>query len=136
MKNIQTVITHIEALNHRPDLFKGETFLVLETYDFSRDINGNTINKYRASLHQGDRASVEHNYTGCTALTVLTSPYRREQSHNRGCSMALWRLEGMGYKLDYVSMSDIGGNVQSPKKDLRRFRLVYRVTNAEGKQHA
>lgn len=102
----------------------GDFFLVLNTFDFGRDVNGNKINKYRATLHRGDLVSVQNNYTGCTSVEVLTSPRRREQSYNEGADMALHWLERIGYDLAYESMT-----IQSPHSKKESYRLVYHIKN-------
>lgn len=101
-----------------------ERFIVLETFDFSRDCNGNTINKYRAALHTGDENSVLNNYTACRSVPVLTSPYRREQSHMDGTSAALYHLGQLGYDLEYIT-------TQSAPGKARAYRIFYRVKNAK-----
>lgn len=102
----------------------GDFFLVLNTFDFGRDVNGNKVNKYRATLHRGDLVSVQNNYTGCTSIEVLTSPRRREQSHGEGADMALHWLEKIGYDLAYESMT-----IQPPHSKKESYRIVYRITN-------
>ena len=107
---------------------QGDFFVVVDSFDFGRDVNGNTINKYRATLHRGDLATVENNYTGAFCLEILTSPRRREQSDggffgNSGQSTALYWLEKMGYNLEYKSFT-IPGHTSK-----RAYRYVYQVTN-------
>lgn len=98
-------------------------YIVVDAFDFGRDVNGNTINKYRAALHCANLREVENGYSDCNSLTVLTSPYRREQSHNEGQSAALYWLEKIGYDLAYESMTE------APHTKKRAYRHVYRVTN-------
>lgn len=114
----------IAALVEHPDFLKGDLFLTLETFDFGRDVNGNTINKYRAALVSGDEKSVLNWYAACREKVVLTSPYRREQSHNEGTSAALYNLGLLGYELEYVT-------TQSAPSDRRAYRVFYRVKNAK-----
>lgn len=101
-----------------------EFFVVVQTFDFGRDVNGNKINKYQARLHHGDLVSVQNNYTRPESIEVLTSPRRREQSYNEGADMAIHWLEKIGYDLAYESMTTqpIGNKKES-------YRIVYRVTN-------
>lgn len=108
-----------------------EFYIVVEAFAFCRDVNGNTINKYRASLHCADLVTVENGYSDVGSIEVLTSPYRREQSDgsffgsSSGQSAALYWLEKIGYDLAYVSMTD-----QTPHNSKhRRYRHVYKVTN-------
>lgn len=117
--------SYAEAIATRPDLLaKGDLFLTLETFDFSRDINGNTINKYRAALVSGDEQSVLNWYAAANELEILKSPYRREQSHNDGASAALHRLGLLGYELEYITTQ------YGPGKR-RAYRIFYRVKNAK-----
>lgn len=128
MKNAQIKITLAQAIKNFPISTiakpQDEKFIVLYTFDFSRDANGNTINKYRAYLHTGDEKSVLNNYTGCRAVPVLTSPYRREQSHQDGASAALYHLGLLGWDLDYVT-------TQTAPDKKRAHRIIYRVKNAK-----
>uniref|UniRef100_A0AAU8GG55 Uncharacterized protein n=1 Tax=Salmonella phage vB_SEnST11_KE23 TaxID=3161174 RepID=A0AAU8GG55_9CAUD len=101
----------------------GDFFVVIDSFDFGLDRNGNTINKYRATLHRGDLVTIQNNYSGCFSLEILTSPKRREQSHNEGQSAALYWLEKIGYDLAYESMTE------APHTKKRAYRHVYRVTN-------
>jgi len=101
---------------------KGDFFVVVDAFDFGRDVNGNVINKYRATLHRGDLVTVQNNYTGAFSLEILTSPRRREQTGNDGQEMALYWLEKIGYDLAYESFT-----VTHATK--RAYRYVYRVTN-------
>lgn len=99
-------------------------WLVLETFDFGRDANGNTINRYHAYITNGDQVAVENNYTGIL-LDVLTSPHRREQSHRPGHIMARHWLDLMGYDLEYISFTQAAN-----KKGVHtNFRTVYRIKN-------
>lgn len=110
---------------------QGDFFVVVDAFDFGRDVNGNTINKYRATLHRGDLVTVENNYTGAFSLEILTSPRRREQSHNEGQSAALYWLEKIGYDLVYVSMTDKTTAAYRHRHQTYKqaYRHVYRVTN-------
>lgn len=102
-----------------------EFYVVVEAFDFGRDVNGNKINKYRASLHCADLVTVENGYSDAFSVCILESPRRREQSHNEGQSSALYWLEKIGYDLAYVSMTD-----QTPHNSKhRRYRHVYQVKN-------
>lgn len=102
-----------------------EFYVVVDSFAFGLDINGNTINKYRATLHCDDLPTVQNGYSNVSSIAILTSPYRREQSHNEGQSAALYWLEKIGYDLQYVSMME---TTQHNSKH-RRYRHVYRVTN-------
>ncbi|QGZ16402.1 hypothetical protein Hena1_02520 [Erwinia phage Hena1] len=107
-----------------------EFYVVVEAFNFGRDINGNTINKYRASLHCDDLPTVQNGYSNVGAITVLTSPYRREQSHNEGQSAALYWLEKIGYDLAYVSMTDETKSVyRGENNGYVSYRHVYQVKN-------
>lgn len=101
-----------------------EFYVVVEAFDFGRDVNGNTINKYRASLHCADLVTVENGYSDANSIEVLTSPYRREQSHGEGVVMALYWLEKIGYDLSYESMTNESNHTKH-----RRYRHVYQVKN-------
>lgn len=107
-----------------------EFYVVVDAFDFGRDVNGNTINKYRASLHCADLVTVQNGYSNVGSVEVLTSPYRREQSLNGGTDMALHWLKIKGYDLSYESTTYIGGEIDYVTKDNRRYRHVYRVTNS------
>lgn len=128
MKNAQTKMTLAQALKAFPISTtcrsSDERFIVLETFDFARDVNGNTINKYRAALHTGDETRVLNNYTACRSVPVLTSPYRREQSHQDGASAALYHLGQLGYDLEYITTQAAPGKA-------RAYRIFYRVKNAK-----
>ncbi|WNT48244.1 hypothetical protein SPLA5a_PHROGS00161 [Salmonella phage SPLA5a] len=126
MAKFKTSINLYDAVNRLASLSRpnqtGDFFVVVDSFDFGRDVNGNTINKYRATLHRGDLVSVQNGYTGFGVL-VLESPRRREQSHNEGQSAALYWLEKIGYDLVYESMTE------APHTKKRAYRHVYRVTN-------
>lgn len=126
MAKFKTSINLYDAVNRLASLSRtnqtGDFFVVVDSFDFGRDVNGNTINKYRATLHRGDLVSVQNGYTGFGVL-VLESPSRREQSHNEGQSAALYWLEKIGYDLAYESMTE------APHTKKRAYRHVYRVTN-------
>lgn len=126
MAKFKTSINLYDAVNRLASLSRtnqtGDFFVVVDSFDFGRDVNGNTINKYRATLHRGDLVSVQNGYTGFGVL-VLESPRRREQSHNEGQSAALYWLEKIGYDLTYESMTE------APHTKKRAYRHVYRVTN-------
>lgn len=125
MKNAQIKITLAQAIADRSDLLtRGDLFLALETFDFSRDVNGNTINKYRAALVAGDEQSVLNWYAAAREMVVLTSPYRREQSHQDGASAALYHLGQLGYELEYITTQAAPGKA-------RAYRIFYRVKNAK-----
>lgn len=102
---------------------EGDFFIVIDAFDFGRDVNGNGINKYRATLHRGDLQTVQNNYTGAFSLEILTSPRRREQTGNDGQEMALYWLEKIGYDLAYESFTIPAHTTK------RAYRYVYRVTN-------
>lgn len=107
-----------------------EFYVVVEAFDFGRDVNGNTINKYRATLHCDDLPTVQNKYSNVGSIEVLISPRRREQSHNEGQSAALYWLEKIGYDLAYVSMTDETNSVyRGENNGYVRYRHVYRVEN-------
>uniref|UniRef100_A0AAU8GGW9 Uncharacterized protein n=1 Tax=Salmonella phage vB_SEnST11_KE22 TaxID=3161173 RepID=A0AAU8GGW9_9CAUD len=120
--NLADAVRIMETAPMRNRNFIGDFFVVIDSFDFGLDRNGNTINKYRATLHRGDLVSVQNNYTGL-GLLILESPKRREQSHNDGQSAALYWLEKIGYDLAYESMTE------APHTKKRAYRHVYRVTN-------
>ncbi|AGZ17697.1 hypothetical protein X824_gp126 [Escherichia phage 4MG] len=125
MAKFKTSINLYDAVNRLKEVSRqttGDFFVVIDSFDFGRDVNGNTINKYRATLHRGDLLSVQNGYTGF-GVTVLESPRRREQSHNEGQSAALYWLEKIGYDLAYQSMT------YAPHTKKQAYRHVYRVTN-------
>ncbi|MBL5841120.1 hypothetical protein I4U30_22925 [Enterobacter asburiae] len=129
--NLSDAVRQLEAYAKVRGITLGkEFFVVVDTFDFGRDVNGNTINRYRATLHCSDLVSVENGYSNCGSIPVLTSPYRREQSDgsffgsSAGQSMALYWLEKIGYDLAYESMQDT-----TPNGKNRAYRHVYRVTN-------
>jgi|AGFS01.1.fsa_nt_gi hypothetical protein len=125
MKHKQIKITLAQAIADRSDLLtRGDLFLTLETFDFSRDANGNTINKYRAALVSGDEKAVLNWYAAASEKPVLTSPYRREQSHQDGASAALYHLGQLGYELEYITTQYGPGKA-------RAYRIFYRVKNAK-----
>lgn len=125
MKHEQIKITLAQAIADRNDLLtRGDLFLTLETFDFSRDTNGNTINKYRAALVAGDESAVLNWYAAASEKPVLTSPYRREQSHQDGASAALYNLGLLGYELEYITTQTAPGKA-------RAYRIFYRVKNAK-----
>ena len=130
MKNLKLAVTIKEAREtlgvwpYGLSSEKGNAWLVLKTFDFGRDKNGNTVNRYHAYITNGDQASVENNYTG-HLLHVLTSPHRREQSHRPGHIMARHWLELLGYDLEYVSFTQTA-NSKGIHTD---FRTVYRIKN-------
>lgn len=125
MAKFKTSINLYNAVNRLKEVSRqqtGDFFVVIDSFDFGRDVNGNTINKYRATLHRGDLLSVQNGYTGFGVI-VLESPRRREQSHNEGQSAALYWLEKIGYDLAYQSMT------YAPHTKKQAYRHVYRVTN-------
>lgn len=125
MQNAQIKITLAQAIADRNDLLtRGDLFLALETFDFSRDTNGNTINKYRAALVSGDESAVLNWYAAANEKPVLTSPCRREQSHQEGASAALYHLAQLGYDLEYITTQAAPGKA-------RAYRIFYRVKNAK-----
>ncbi len=130
MKNLKLAVTLKEAkdtLNNWPYNMQsenGQCYLVLDTFDFGRDVNGNTINRYHAYITKGDQVSVENNYTG-ELLPILTSPHKREQSHRPGHIMAHHWLKEMGYDFSFVSSTQTAN-----KKGLHtNFRTVYKLNN-------
>lgn len=132
MPKFKTSINLADAVRRLKDVTRqdntGDFFVVVDSFDFGRDVNGNTINRYRATLHRGDLLSVQNGYTGF-GVTVLESPSRREQSDSSffgssaGQSMALYWLEKIGYNLAYESMTT------APHTKKQAYRHVYRVTN-------
>ncbi len=72
MAKFKTSINLYDAVNRPASLSRtnqtGDFFVVVDSFDFGRDVNGNTINKYRATLHRGDLVSVQNGYTGFGVL--------------------------------------------------------------------
>lgn len=99
---------------------KESFFLTLETFDFARDVNGNTICKYEARLHCSDLESVKNNYT--SSLIVLQSPRRREQcgsEYSEGQGTALDHLSKLGYTLKHVATQHFSTG--------RKYKMIYEV---------
>jgi len=121
MLNIKhTLKDAVSAMQNVEAFQDGDLFIVLETFDFGRDVNGNSINKYSAWLVSGGSEDAAANgYLNAFGPVVLTSPYRREQSVNRGVETPLFKLGQLGYELKEARRVEIPTG----------YRFVYRVTN-------
>jgi hypothetical protein len=102
-----------------------DLYVVLITYDFGRDANGNTINKYLGKITE--RVLPEcSNSPHRSLLNIIDSPKRREQSYDNGRSTPLWRLSEAGYNLEFVSQTYETGKGKNKDK-IVAYKTVYKI---------